>query len=103
MKHKIRFAAALMAAALICGASSVAAVLTGSAQEEAAAQEKNTACSYTVSEYDGDVGVYCDGELLYTTDINIAGLREADRKLLIKGIETGSYEDVLRLLEDLSS
>lgn len=102
MKHKIRFAAALIAAALMCGASSVAAVLTGSDQGSAipTGEADDT---YTVSEYDGDVGVYRDGELIFTAGINTSGLRETDRRLLMNGIETGSYEDVLRLLEDLSS
>ena len=105
MRHRVRAAAALILTAAVFAGGSAAAVASNSgAQEEAApsVEEPKTGL-YLIARYGDKVGVYLDGELLYTEDIDVSGLRAADRQLLENGIGTDSYEDVLKLMEDLNS
>lgn len=49
----------------------------------------------------GHVGVYSQsGELLRVLDIDISALPEKDRALLEKGIEVGSWRELLALIQD---
>ncbi len=60
---------------------------------------------YTVGTEDGFVVVLPEdgGEAVLRTEIRISGLREVDREMIKKGITVNSYEEVLKLLEDLNS
>ncbi len=112
MKCRIWMAGGLLSAALLSAAFSAAVVFTalpdateakdGLIAAPAAAQDA-VADKYTVADENGKIGVYYMGELMYLTDIRTDGLREIDKDLLGRGIETSSYEDVLRLLEDFGS
>lgn len=61
--------------------------------------------SYRLGEHKGLVAVYSGGdtEPVTVTDIELASLRQADRDMIARGMEAGSREELLRLLEDLGS
>lgn len=112
MKSRIWILGGLLSISLLLAVFSTAAVFAfepdAAASSESAstlAGETNNAMSdkYVIADENGKIGVYYMGELIYLTDISTTGLRAVDRDLLGRGIETSSYEDVLRLLEDFGS
>ena len=70
-------------------------------------QEVQTENSYVLKDYHGVVAVFYKGSEqdrpILQTDISVSGLRAVDKELLADGIEVGSYEEVLKRLEDFSS
>ena len=58
---------------------------------------------YKVADLGGRICVYYMDQVMFVTDIATGNLRKVDRELLSRGIETTSYEDVLKLLEDMGS
>ena len=113
MKTRIWLTGGLCAAAVMLAGMSTAAVLAEDAEAQAGAavlhtqieqaDDESRAGKYIVADLAGRIGVYYMDQLIYTADIETAGLRALDRELLARGIETSSYEDVLRLLEDFGS
>ena len=62
---------------------------------------ENDAVCYYVKEYDGIIGVYdLSGELMYTVEVYIKTLPEADRALLAEGLRADSYGELLEILGD---
>ena len=61
--------------------------------------------SGVISEYGGCIAVFSPGaELPYmVTEVPVSGLREADRELVQQGILVSGNDELLSLLEDLSS
>ena len=60
---------------------------------------------YVLGEAEGRVAVYGGGadKLLTVTDIELAGLREADQALISEGLPVSTHEELVALLEDLGS
>ncbi len=61
---------------------------------------------YTLRSYGGGVGVFSDNdysEPIFFAEIDISSLRAVDRDMFETGVTVGSWEDVLRLLEDFMS
>ncbi len=89
----------------ILGAA-VCAALAGAAlaafHDRPAVQEQPR---FILKSHSGNVAVYSDDgtELAVETDIAVSGLREVDRQMLESGIAADTYEEILGLLEDLSS
>ena len=104
MKKRKPLFGAIAAAAIAAGAltGSVLGTFDGAAplqrKQEPAARE-----AFTLKVRDGKIAVFMGGDMespAAETDIPVSGLREYDRGLLEEGIEAGSYEEVLALLED---
>ncbi len=55
---------------------------------------------YEVKEYNGRIGVFEDGSLLYTLDVYVFTLPKSDQKLLSDGIKAESKEELNRILEE---
>ena len=101
MKNKIKV--------MLCAVLAVAAVLSllatlagiGALDVSAAAEGQ-----YLLCQREGYVAVFClpeRSEPMTVTDIRVATLPAADRKALAAGIPAGDPEELLALLEDLSS
>ncbi len=61
---------------------------------------------YTVSVYEGKVAVYdaaLPGRPESVTSISVSGLRASDREALSNGIPADTFEETLKILEDLNS
>lgn len=61
---------------------------------------------FVLREHDGNVAVYYAGfdkVPAVVTEIEVGQLPEADRKMLAEGMEVGTREELLLLLEDLGS
>lgn len=61
---------------------------------------------YTLGEHDGNLAVFRSGDSknpITVTDIELAGLRQADRDMIDRGLEAATHEELLSLLEDLGS
>ena len=61
---------------------------------------------YVLGVADGNVAVYGGGDMkrpVAVTDIELAGLREADRDLISQGLAVATQEELVALLEDLGS
>ena len=61
---------------------------------------------YVLGEENGNVAIYGGNDRkhpLAVTEIELAGLREADRKLLADGLPVKSREELAQILEDLGS
>lgn len=61
---------------------------------------------YFLREYDGHVGVFSPHSShmpVTVTDIEVAGLRDADRAMLSSGIAVADQDELLSLLEDFGS
>lgn len=58
---------------------------------------------YLLTRYGDGIGVYRGEELILSVPVNVEGLRDVDRELIANGIETQSYDDVLKLLEDFGA
>lgn len=56
--------------------------------------------NYEVKEYNGRIGVFEDGSLLYTLDVYVFTLPKSDQKLLSDGIKAESKEELNRILEE---
>lgn len=60
---------------------------------------------YRLGEHEGRVAVYSqNGSVPVTvTDIDMSSLRQADRDMVVNGLEAATREELLSLLEDLGS
>ena len=108
LRYRIGACILLLATAALC-ASYTVADLRGTQRREVtqetpapvtAATERFTLCARS-----GGVAVLDPalGETAVVTDIELATLREADRKLIEAGLPVASREQLLALLEDLGS
>ena len=96
----LSFCAVLLSLFLFAG------VMTARTQQaEAAAAEKTVGTGCVVSAFDGRVAVFpaAGGAPISSTEIRLAGLRECDRELIRRGVPVETYEELLRLVEDLNS
>ena len=69
-------------------------------------RDRTEQASYVLRQRDGRIAVFAVGQERkpeLTTDIEVEGLRSADRALLEKGIPAADRREVLELLEDLGS
>ena len=104
MKNKTL--AAILAAALLIAVMLTGHVLgafDGGQPEERAVNVSGRPDKYTLKLYDGKIAVFLGDDLenpAAVTGILASELRAFDRQLLEQGIEAGSYEELLRLLED---
>lgn len=55
---------------------------------------------YEVKEYNGKIGVFENGSMVYTLDVYVFTLPEGDKKLLSVGIRADSQEELYRILEE---
>jgi len=107
-KRKVRIAILVTAVVAALTSAGVTWGAGQSARPEApptvAAEERDG--RYIVRTHNGKIALFTDDFALtpaIETDIDVSGLRAYDRMLLKNGIEVGTYEDVLRLLEDFGS
>ena len=54
----------------------------------------STATTYTVKEFDGKIGVFLNGDFQYVIDTYVFTLPEQDKKLLQKGINASSLQEL---------
>jgi len=59
-----------------------------------------TAIEYELKEYNGKIGVYKNGALVYTLNTYVFTLPEADKQLLKDGIKASSYEELKKIIEE---
>lgn len=102
MKYRLWILLLALSLATVGGVASVAAAAQYS---EKAAVSKNASpdpadMGYTLARCGGRIGLYRGDELIYTTDVDVSGLRRVDRELIENGITAETYEDALALLED---
>ncbi len=103
MKKRLFVTLTAIGAAVVMTLTAAAAVVPETPEEPAEAEGQPSARGYTLTEFEGGIGVFRDGELIMRSEVDIDGLRRVDRELLRQGIETVSFEDALRLLEDFGS
>ena len=111
MKKRLYISMTMCVLALATGIASIVVAAAGPGENEyiptySMTEELETdsdQTGYMLADDNGLIGVYQGGQLLYVTDIAVKGLRAVDRELLERGIETSSYEDVLKMLEDFGS
>ena len=60
-------------------------------------EEEST--EYTIKEYNGKIGVFENGSLIYTLDTYVFTLPQNDKKLLTDGITVSTEKELLELLE----
>ena len=92
--------------ASLCAAACVFAAAHAGRSETVPAAEAFSSNHYTLSVYDGRVAVYdaaVPGIPERVTDIPVSGLRSSDAEALVRGIPAETFEDILRILEDLNS
>ena len=54
---------------------------------------------YTLKEYNGKIGVFENGALIYTLDTYVFTLPQNDKKLLTDGITVSTEKELIELLE----
>jgi len=77
-----------------------------SAEEDAAEAAAAVEDRFVIRSYNGKVALFAEGFAAVPAveiDIDVSLLRAYDRELLENGIIADTFEDVLRLLEDLGS
>jgi hypothetical protein len=92
----------------VAGVAAEAARAPSSAQFAASAPADpivTAAGGYVLKDCDGKIAVFTPtgDEPLIVTDIDLAGLRSHDAKLLAGGIAVGDYEKLLKALEDFDA
>ena len=90
-------------AVMFCAALVAAFALLGAAAAGEKSAEAESAAEYSLRSEGSVVSVYMDGEMVASTEIDLTGLRSADRELLQKGVAVRDYEELIRLIEDLNS
>lgn len=95
----------MIAITVVLGTLSFAVILLTAAPPKAAAKSKtgNKGIGYTVSEYDGRIAVYKNGEKtpLYVLESpKVSDLPFEDRKKLANGIEAGDKGELSLILQD---
>lgn len=107
MRRRFMIASAALVLALglaITAVTAAAAVGTPDREEpEIPPAEELRQSGYVLTEYGDGLAVFRDGELIIRAEVDVDSLRAADRELLKNGIETESFSDVLRLLEDFDA
>ena len=96
---------AAAAALLLAGYAAVAGI-GGGAAEDAPGLAGTGERMFIIRAHNGKIALFSDSFAAapaIETDIDVSLLRAYDRELLENGIEVNTYEDVLRLLEDLES
>jgi hypothetical protein len=81
--------------------SGVQSVSSGSSESAAVLTGKED--TYIFKDCGGYVGIVDSSGGQVITDISVAGLRAADRALLVEGIEVRGIAELTRLMEDLGS
>ena len=108
LRYRLTLCALLLGCAALCASYTVRglrvspAAPAGKAASVSAAAPKES--GFTLCAKNGCVAVLdpaCDSPVV--TDIELATLREADRRLVEAGLAVGSREELLALLEDLGS
>lgn len=102
LKRRLTALAVAMVAAFSCGIFAAGAAKQENEPEDNTYTAQDDA-HYTLMDYQGTICVFQNGGMVLDAGISTEGLRGRDQELLLAGIETNSYEDVLRLLEDFSS
>ena len=99
----------LAVTAVLCASAAIGGITGGvrASDEEGVVDWPLTMddAEFVLKEYDGCVAVFAVGghEPVTTTEIDVRTLREADRALLGAGLPAANRDEVLTLLEDLSS
>lgn len=92
---------------LICAALTMAVFTAlGFAPGRTGEPESGRENRYVLGEADGNIAVYSSAdpnEPVTVTNIELAGLREADRAEIRAGLIVGTESELLQLLEDLGS
>ena len=101
-KRLIVLGTALLLALTGCTAA-IAAASAGPEEESEHTGADPAAEGYVLTRYGDGIGVFCGDELVISLPVNVDSLRDVDRALIENGIETASYDDALKLLEDFSS
>ena len=94
---------AAAAAVLLAGYAAVAGIGSGDGGDVPGLAEAGEN-KFIIRAHNGRIALFSDSFAsapAVETDIDISLLRAYDRELLENGIEVDTYEDVLRLLEDL--
>lgn len=102
MKKRMWAVIALTALALVSCTAAIAAA-SGQREEETFDARQLSGEGYILTEYDGGLALYRDGEIVLRAPVDVATLRAADRELIRQGIEARTYEEALRLMEDLGA
>ncbi len=104
MKRRLWILAAAVTLAAAGGVTS-AAVAAGAESAARRAPDEAALASggYVLADHNGQVALYEGEELLWEAEIPVSGLRKADRELIAQGIPAQTYEQALRLLEDLGA
>ena len=50
--------------------------------------------TFTIKEFNGKIGIYKDGDFQYQINVSVSTLPEADKKLLLRGIEVSSEQEL---------
>ena len=75
-------------------------------QDDKTAGDEKKAKTYMLKARAGDVVVYYSDQLsepIIDTGIEVGSLRSVDKNKIYRGIEVESFDEVLRLIEDLNS
>ena len=50
--------------------------------------------TFTIKEFNGKIGIYKDGDFQYQINVSVSTLPEADKKLLLRGIEVSTEQEL---------
>ncbi len=105
MRKRFWILAAAVALAAAGGITSAAVAASGFEGEarRARVEADLTAGGYVLADHEGHVGLFDGDRLILDAGIPVSGLRQIDRELIVQGIRADTYEDALRLLEDLGA
>ena len=103
MKAKARLF--ILIGAMLLAAAAGAAGIAAAACEKPAEREPREleAMGYILTDAGGNIGVYRAGELILRTDVPLQGLRRGDRELIEAGMEVGTWEELMRILQDVDA
>ena len=57
-------------------------------------ESKEITHTFTIKEFNGKIGIYKDGDFQYQINVSVSTLPEADKKLLLRGIEVSSEQEL---------
>lgn len=77
----------------------------GSSEINAMASQESKPDVYTVKEYEGGIGVFCNDEIIpiQKIDVDVFSLPTADQELLKEGIKVYSVDRLNQIIEDYES
>ena len=57
-------------------------------------ESEETTHTFTIKEFNGKIGIYKDGDFQYQINVSVSTLPEADKKLLLRGIEVSTEQEL---------